>query len=128
MNQKKIESVIKLPINERYDYFVRKVAEFDEVWGLFDTNGWAIMTDNEKRVVVPFWPEEEFAKICCTDQWSSYLPKMIPLSAFVEKWLPGMKQDNRVVNIFYTPESKDGSIIDPDVLLNDLKDELAKYD
>ncbi|MED1470047.1 hypothetical protein [Bacillus salipaludis] len=39
-DQKEFESVIKQPPNIRYKYFIKKVVDFEEVWGLFD-GSWA---------------------------------------------------------------------------------------
>lgn len=32
----KIENILKMSEDERYDYFVRKVADFEQIWGLSD--------------------------------------------------------------------------------------------
>lgn len=127
MNKQKIENIINLPVEERYGYFIRKVAEFEEVWGIYHDNGWAILSDNENRIVVPFWPEEAFAQLCCSEQWEGYTPKLIALPDFIDKWLPGMKKDNRFANIFYIPGTKTGTIISPDILAEDLNEEKKNY-
>ncbi len=125
MNSKKIENILSMPINERYDYFIRKVAEFEELWGLYN-DGWASLGGADK-IVLPFWPEMEFAELCCTGQWQEYKPKAISVSDFMQKWIPGMIKDKRLINIFYTPDSVDSSLIEPQVLLKDLTDEMEKY-
>ena len=127
MNTKKIENVISMPVEERYDYFIRKVAEFKEVWSIGNENGWALLNDNENRIIVPFWPEKEFALLCCSEQWTNYTPKLIMLNDFMSRWLPGMKNDNRFANVFYTPTNRTGSIVEPDTLLQDINDEEQNY-
>jgi hypothetical protein len=97
------------------------------VWGLFHEDGWALLCDSDKRVIVPFWPEQEFASLCCSEQWVAYKPKMIPLSDFKNKWLPGMQKENRLVNVFYTTATKMGSIVKPDIVLKDLEQEIQNY-
>ncbi|MDN7875182.1 hypothetical protein [Burkholderia aenigmatica] len=37
---KKAESVLRLDDQSRYEYFVRKVADFEVVWSLFDKGGY----------------------------------------------------------------------------------------
>ena len=127
MNPKKVDNLIQLSVEDRYAYFIRKVAEFDEVWGLYGDTGWAALGSGEK-VIVPFWPEEEFANLCATDQWQGYLAKAISLDDFRNKWLPGLKRDGRLVNIFYVPQTKLGSIIDPDDLAEDIASEMRGYE
>jgi len=126
MNKKKLENVIALPVQERYAYFVRKVTDFEEVWALSHEAGFATLSD-DKGIVVPFWPEEEFALLCCSDQWEKYTPKLISLDDFMHKWLPGMEKDGRKVNVFYLPDTGPGNIIGPLDLLKDLKEELQNY-
>lgn len=40
-----IESEVKQPDNIRYEYFTEIVADYEEVWGLYD-NGWATAQDD----------------------------------------------------------------------------------
>ena len=56
MRNSKIDNVINLTASERYDYFIRKVADFEEVWGLKDAEGWALM-GSEEQVLFPIWSE-----------------------------------------------------------------------
>jgi len=123
---KKIENVIKLPPEERYDYFLRKVADFEQVWGLY-SEGWAILKDGQGKKVMPFWPEEEFAQICAKDTWQGYAPKSIELYDFIEKWLTGMYDDDIKVGVFYVPEGK-GVTRYPHELKEDLEEELEQYE
>lgn len=39
MQNNKIDNVVNLTAPERYDYFIRKVTDFEGVWGLKDTEG-----------------------------------------------------------------------------------------
>ncbi|MDQ1097678.1 MULTISPECIES: DUF2750 domain-containing protein [Chryseobacterium] len=123
---KKIGNILRMSENERYDYFIRKVADFEVLWGL-DDNGWALLGDNEGRQVLPLWPEKEFAELCAIDQWEGFKPKEISLNDFFEKWIPGMTNDNTLVNIFLTPEEK-GSVISPKDLGVDLQNEAEQYE
>ena len=36
MNKKELEAVMKQPPNIRYEYFIKKVVDFEEVWGLYN--------------------------------------------------------------------------------------------
>ncbi|WP_419868700.1 DUF2750 domain-containing protein [Chryseobacterium sp. CT-SW4] len=123
---KKIENILKMNDDERYDYFIRKVADFEEIWGLSD-DGWALLGDNNENRVLPLWPEKEFAELCAVDQWKDYKPELIELDNFLEKWIPGMTNDKTLVNIFSTPNAK-GIVITPNDLLSDLQEELEQYE
>lgn len=124
MNNKEFEAVIKLPGPKRYEYFIKKVADFEEVWGLFN-QGWA-QAEDKNNITIPFWPKKEFASLCANDEWKDCTPKSIELEKFIFNWLPGMKNDSVKPSIFMTPDDK-GIVIDCEKLLDDLSEELEKY-
>lgn len=126
MHPDKILNVLKLNDEDRYTYFISKVTENEEVWGLYN-NGWAILSEAEGKVCIPFWPEKEFALLCCKDQWQSYTPQAITLDNFMKKWLQGMKQDNRFATVFYVNDQLTNILVTPDHLLEDLNNKLQIY-
>ncbi len=101
MHPKKRESVSRMSGNHRFGYFVRKVADFGELWGLF-SNGWAMGKDDDGRMAVLFWPEQEFAEMYATGEFANHKPKQIALDDFLGKWIPGMTKDNYKVAVFPT--------------------------
>lgn len=125
MNPKEFESVLKQPPNIRYKYFIKKVADSEEVWGLYD-GGWATADDGEGNMCIPFFPRKEFAQNCAVEEWSSYQPESIDLHEFIEDWLSGMKKDKVKASIF--PNNTDTAIVKIDILLRDLNTELEKYE
>lgn len=122
---KKIENVLRLDASSRCDYFVRKVADFEVVWGLFDT-GWATASTGA-TMAVPFWPEEGFAALCATAEWHGFRPKAIVLEEFLARWLPGMEKDRRICLVFSTPTDR-GSLLRPNDLDNLIQQELQQYE
>ena len=123
---KKIENILNMSEDERYDYFIRKIADFEQVWGL-SNNGWALLGDHEGNKILPLWPEKGFAELCAVDQWRDYKPEIIKLDNFIEKWIPGMQNDKTSINVFLTPNAK-GTVVSPDILYSDLQDELNQYE
>jgi len=124
-HHKKIENVLKLEPQARYDYFIRKVADFEVVWGLFD-NGWAT-AGSANTTAVPFWPEEDFARLCASAQWRGFTAKSIELNDFLERWLPGMQGEGRRCYIFSTPDEQ-GLLVLPEDLLGAIKQEREHYE
>lgn len=124
LNNKEIEVVSKLPTSKRYEYFIKKVADFEEVWGLFD-DGWAISEDDNGNPLMPFWPKKEFANLCAVNEWKNYKAELIELEDFMQEWLPGMKEDGIKLSIFWN--NVDSAVLDIDTLILDLEDELKKY-
>ncbi|WP_235860371.1 DUF2750 domain-containing protein [Rossellomorea aquimaris] len=83
MNIKEIEVVSNLPASKRYEYFIKKVTDFEEVWGLY-YDGWAILEDDNGNTLMPFWPKKEFANLCAVDEWNDYKAEQIELEDFMQ--------------------------------------------
>ncbi|MCO4312957.1 DUF2750 domain-containing protein [Pectobacterium versatile] len=122
---KKIENIYRLDSQERCDYFIRKITDFEMVWGLFN-EGWATAISGQK-MAIPFWPEESFATLCANDEWAGFTAKAIELNEFLSRWLPGMQNDGRICQIFPIP-SEHGFFIPPATLLHAIKDECEQYE
>ncbi|CAI8865887.1 MULTISPECIES: DUF2750 domain-containing protein [Burkholderia] len=122
---KKIENVLRLNAQSRCEYFIRKVSDFEVVWSLFD-QGWATACTGA-ATVAPFWPEEAFAKLCATDEWQGFHPKAIALEDFLERWLPGMANDQRICAVFAAPSDR-GTLMSPMDLEKLIRRELEQYE
>lgn len=125
LHPKGIEAVSKLSAVQRYEYFIRKVADFYEVWGLFG-EGWAIAEDETGNALMPFWPQKEFAESCAIDEWKHDAATQIPLDDFLRVWLPSMRAKNIKPSIFWN--NKDAVVLEIDALLVDLENELENYE
>ncbi|WP_240458732.1 DUF2750 domain-containing protein [Virgibacillus sp. Bac330] len=124
MNNKEIEIISNLSGIKRYEYFIKKVVDFEEVWGLYE-GGWAISESENGEPLMPFWPKKEFANLCAINEWNNYKAKHIELEDFIQEWLPGMKKDGFKPSIFWN--NIDSVILDVDKLITDLEEELDKY-
>ena len=124
MNQKELDSIIKQPPNIRYEYFIKKVADYEEVWGLYD-DGWATAQDDDGNMLIPFFPRKEFAEYCAINEWNNFKAEPIDLNEFIENWLVGMRKDRVKPSIF--PINEDSVMVEIDVLLRDLNSELENY-
>ncbi|GKX42235.1 hypothetical protein SOASR015_12690 [Pectobacterium carotovorum subsp. carotovorum] len=122
---KKIENIYRLDSQERCDYFIRKITDFEMVWGLFN-EGWATAISGQK-MVIPFWPEENFATLCANDEWAGFTAKAIELNELLSRWLPEMQNDGRICQIFPIP-SEHGFFIPPATLLHAIKEEREQYE
>ena len=126
MNEKEQEAVMSLSASERYSYSIKRIADWEEIWSLWAKDGWVLSEDNEGNKVIPVWPHEKFATACISGEWTNAKPRMIDLKGWMERWIPGMVRDQRLVCIFPTPRMN-GVVVTPERLMNDLADELLKY-
>ncbi|WP_335716444.1 DUF2750 domain-containing protein [Neobacillus drentensis] len=124
MNQKEFESLIKQPAKIRYEYFIKKVVDYEEVWGLFDGD-WATAQNDDGSMLIPFFPKKDFAEYCADSEWRNFKPKSIDLNDFIDKWLVGMKKDGVKPSIF--PTNQEAVTVEIDPLLRDLNNELENY-
>lgn len=104
-SQDRMQAVLRLPAARRYSYFLQRVAESGEVWGL-DGEGWALALDDAGRDVLPLWPTPEFAAMCATRLWSGFQPRAIKLQELLENVLPQLEEEGMPVGIFFTPEGQ----------------------
>lgn len=105
VNPKQIESMLALPGIKRFEHFVKVVADWQEVWGLYQ-DGWALAAADEGTAVFPLWPAKEYAQICAVNEWADYEPRSIDLTEFMEVLLPKLKQDGTLPGVFFTPTGK----------------------
>jgi hypothetical protein len=126
VHPKKFAALCALSGPERYRYFLRKIADFEVAWGLYDA-GWATASNDDGNMAIPFWPEADFAAACAIEEWASFAPKEISVQDLLEKWLPGMGQNGDLVAVFPTPESK-GVFVEPKRLAEDIQEESEQYE
>jgi hypothetical protein len=104
-------------------YFVRKVTDFEVVWGLRNDAGW-FMSSTDAGLAFPVWPEHAFAAACAVDDCRV---EPIALDHFMNVWLPGLEKEGQRVLVFPLSTGP-GSVCPPGVLLAELKAELAQYE
>ncbi|MBY5943517.1 DUF2750 domain-containing protein [Halomonas sp. DP5N14-9] len=128
MNQpsKEITFLAKKPSTDRYIYTLKKIADFEEAWGLYD-KGWAL-TGSECDDFFPIWPSKESASICATDSWGEYSPNPIPVDQLLNNLLPMLIEDNVKIAIFMVPGSSETATKKAQEFKDDLENELEKYE
>lgn len=104
-NAERIQAVLKLPAVRRYAYFLQRVVEAGEAWGL-DSDGWALAVDDEGGDVLPLWPGEEFATLCAKRLWEGYAPKSLPLDELLRVVLPQLEAEGLSLGVFFTPQGQ----------------------
>lgn len=125
MHPKKFKAISEMQAPERYDYFIRKVCDFELVWGLHN-EGWSTgMIDS--TITIPVWPEREFAECNATGEWSGFSPREILLDEFINRWIPGAGTEEKKFAIFSTPNQR-AIVVENERLLADLRSEISSYD
>ncbi|ALP54357.1 hypothetical protein Tel_15045 [Candidatus Tenderia electrophaga] len=87
-----LDAIERMPAEQRYDYFIRKTVELKQVWGLAGDEGWVILTEAGEEHL-PVWPHREMAAAWASGEFADCQPQAIPLTDWLDKWLPGMERD-----------------------------------
>ena len=127
INEKEIAAVSRLAAPQRYEHFLNRAADWQEVWALKGADGFVGMGDDVGNEGIPFWPHPAYAEKHAIGEWADCQPVQISTADFVDKWLPGMARDGAKAIIFPTPEMK-GPVVDPQRLLADLTAQLDEYE
>jgi hypothetical protein len=125
VNPKQMEAVLALPGVKRFEHFIKAIADWQEVWGLYQ-DGWALAATDDGTPVFPLWPAKVYAQVCAVNEWKGYEPRSIGLSDFREVLLPKLKLDGVLPGVSFTPTSK-GVTPSVDELKLALETELLNY-
>lgn len=98
--------------DERFNYFVNKAHEHQEVWILTDEHGCMMLTTEDEEDCIPVWPHADFAKEWAVGDWSQCRAEAISLAVWHSRWAPGMEEDELLVAVFPTNDES-GMVVDP---------------
>ena len=123
----KLLNVQSLDPIKRLEYFIRKIADYELIWGSYGNNGWLLLSDENGRKIVPFWPEKEFVNEYNVTHKYEYFPKKIDLYYFLDKWINGLTKD-KIDIIVFPVMKKESIIVTPLELKVLLRNELEQYE
>ena len=126
VNDREFEAVSALDGPGRHEYFIHKIADSEEIWGLATAAGWVQLGHDPGREGMAVWPHRRYEEAYALDQHDGSEPRSIELSVWMEKWLPGMERDGRLVAVFSVGSGKSVAV-PPARLRCDLAEELEKY-
>ncbi|QSX34681.1 DUF2750 domain-containing protein [Shewanella avicenniae] len=84
---------------QRYQYLVEQTKANKELWIIQDDDGCVMLTTDDEDCI-PVWPSEAAALQWTKDEWQDCRPLSISLSDWLERWVPGMEDDELFVAVF----------------------------
>ncbi|AWL30453.1 DUF2750 domain-containing protein [Acinetobacter defluvii] len=127
MHQKQIENVFSLTSELRFQHFISKVCDWEELWILEDTNDHFLILTPEKNIeYLPVWPHSEYASQF-SSLYPTYKPSRIMLNSFLKEWLLDLHNMNIQIGILPNLEISVW-IIEPNKLKIELENELKQYE
>jgi hypothetical protein len=127
VNDKELAAVSALSGPKRYAYLVGNVADWEEIWALRGAAGFILVAGPDEKELVPVWPHRSFAEAWSAANGGEHQAVAISLNDWLQKWTPGLKNDNRGVAVFPVPSGQ-GVIVTPDRLHEDLVSECSQYE
>jgi len=124
--QKQIEEILAKKPENRYKYFIKTVAEEEEVWGLADEEGWLLLEDEEDDTdVLAVFPNPEFAEIFREkDDFGEFQVEALDLYEFME-WLDDFEKEKMKIAVFPTPDFQ-SAVMTPGRLKDDFQEQFDK--
>lgn len=126
MNLKEFNNIINLTPIDRYKYFIKKVADFEELWTIIYSDGNYALSDIEDNVMISFWPKPEYITSNLTNGWENCNPKKLTLDDLEDEIFDLIASQNYLINVFPI-NGKSGFIVDLQEFARDLSDELKKF-
>ncbi len=125
INSEQFITISKLLPEDRFDYSITKMIELGHLWGLYGENGWLLLKADDDACL-PVWPHEEFAQAWEKDEFPDCKPKQIDLDAWINQWLPGMKENKTLILVFPLGEDEEGIMLEADEVLECIQEEVDK--
>lgn len=117
---KEIDTVLRLNLQQKYRYFVSKVADWGEVWVIFCQEELVTMRDNNRRLLLPVWPAQAYAQRNLNAQWAKCTATKLTLTHFMTEILPDMDGANMTVAMMVDSQCQTYVIAEAKSLLQDL--------
>lgn len=114
----------RLPIQQRYQYFLKRVSDSAWIWGLKKGEGWAVAVDEQGREFVAVWSHPRYATACASGEWAGATPERLNVHEWIEEWTHELVRDGKGVNVFLVPDDS-GASVGPLELKEDLELYLA---
>lgn len=101
MDPNKIKNILSLEVQERYNYLIRRAADFEEIWLVKSKEGQiqTVLAHN-KIESIPIWPEKEFAELSFGE---NYIYESMDLYEFID-WLIILNKEKIKIAAFPLPD------------------------
>lgn len=125
MNNEEINYVSRLNPLERYQYFIKKIADQENFYIMTKDEEIHIQEINEYKFIT-LWSHREYSLNCLLDEWADkgvYKETIGEINQILESNL----RENIVVNVFPIKPYSIGFAVSIEELIRDLNYELEKY-
>lgn len=126
ITKKEIENVSRLAPFDRYQYTIKKIADFEQLWSITDENGDYALSDVDSQTFVSIWPAREYITSNLSNGWKNCEPKRLTLDEFSNQLLTFILDNEYLINVLPV-DGKSGFVVSLEELIRDLNNELENY-
>ncbi|PZU26011.1 MULTISPECIES: DUF2750 domain-containing protein [Sphingobacterium] len=125
MHPKEKENILKLDPFKRYQHFLKKIADFEELWTIVDEDGNYAISEIDGYKLISFWTVEEFIFSNLSDGWEDCKPFKLILEDLQNELYEIIATENYLINVFPI-NGKTGFVVNINEFKRDLDEELDK--
>lgn len=103
--------------NQILEYFLMRIFETEEVWGLDDGTEWVMRERLAAEKTLPVWPYKKYATEAAEGSWRDFQAQAESLESFIHHTLDMLIDEDALIEIM-GQENKPGCIISPHRLLS----------
>ncbi|MCT8126325.1 MULTISPECIES: DUF2750 domain-containing protein [unclassified Alishewanella] len=125
LTAEELARITALDAEQRYEYFIKAVADLEQIWILTDDEGFVLVSAEDERCI-PVWPHAELAEQWIEGEWSNCTAQAVAIDTWLEKWTEGLNGDELSIAVLPDTDGP-GVVVTPDelaeTLVNELEDE-----
>lgn len=126
LEEGQLEALLAQPSEQRYDFFIDKVADWEELWGARDQEGWLVQVSADSQPYISLWPHPTFAQDAIKRHFPENFEEEIDFEYLLTEWLPLLAQEGIKISVF--PDRRWHSVlVDSNAFATDLKQAMQKY-
>ena len=126
MNINEINTVIALNPQDRYKYFIKRVADNEIFFTLTTHDGGYALSELDGQKLFPMWSAKDYAELCKINGWEDYLIKQFDLDDLENEIIDFIADENCLINVFPVSD-RTGFVVSLQEFSRDLGDELSNY-
>lgn len=105
------EAAQSMSEGELLEYFLTRVFETEEVWGLEDEADWLIC-ERQGQSCMPLWPYQKFAAEAVVGEWKHCQPQAESLEVFLQGTLEMLIDEDAMLEIM-PAQDRPGCLVSP---------------
>ena len=102
ITKQEFEAILKLSPDKRYQYFIKRVCDWEQIYALYEGDGVVLNEDRKGNLFVFLFPFETFASHYAQNEIESSICKAIELEKFINE-IMGKLQSHNVFNALVFP-------------------------